>query len=129
GRLCQVRNPASRGSNPPATPNAVAPRSVVGMLPQCQAVSFKEMNRPPSDSTSSSYACPSGLGDGLDIAISPAMLRNDGASVCTPGSALTACVTQAGWQLKRVGMPPMKLAEGSRPSGGRVKALCSLWNS
>ena len=125
GRLCQVRNAASRGLNAPKIPNGSAPRAVVGMLPQCQAVSFSVMNRPPSASNSSTYACPSGFGEGLETAISPATLRNDGASVWTPGRASTARVSQPGWKLSRVESPPMKIADGSRPNGGRVKALCS----
>src|SRR5439155_5242157 len=110
GRLCQVSAAASAGSNPVAgTPNAVAPRTVLGRLPQCQLCSSSEMERPASASNSSTKACPAWLGLGFETATSAATLTNDGASVCTPGSAFAARVSHSGWKCNAVLRPPTKL--------------------
>ena len=130
GRFCHVSATAFAGSNPVAgeIPNASAPRAVVGMLPQCQLFSASERKRPASASNSSMYAWPSWFGDGRDMATSADTLRNEGASVWTPGRAFTTRVRKCGWKCSSVETPPMKLEDGSEPSGGRVKALCSFWN-
>src|SRR2546426_3532337 len=62
------------------------------------------------------------------MATSADTFRNEGASLWTPGRAFTARVRNCGWKCSSVETPPMKLDDGSKPSGGRVKALCSFWN-
>ena len=125
-----MRNAALVESNvAAANPNASAPRVVVGTLPQCQVLSASEMKRPASPSKSSTVACPSGFGLGCERATSAETLREEGASVWIPGSRLSARVSHCGWKCSSVLAPPMKLDEGSRPSGGRVKTLCCFWNS
>ena len=109
-------------------PYGSAPRGDVGMLPQCQAFSASAMKRPASVSNSSRYAWPNRLGLGLESATSAEMLRKEGASVRTPGSASASRVSHPGWKRSSVESPPMKLDDGSKPSGGRVKVLCSFWN-
>ncbi len=125
GKLCQVSAAALAMSNSPTIP---APRDVDGRLPQCHWFSASDTKRPPSDSNSSTYACPNALGLGFETAISPAMFRNDGASVWTPGIASITRVMPSGCRCSSVDRPPMKLEEGSKPSGGRVNVLCCFWN-
>ena len=126
GRLCQVRAAAALRSNPAGEmPNASTPRAVVGMLPHCQLFSASDRKRPASASNSSTYAWPAWFGLGRDIANSAETLRSDGASVWIPGRTFSARVTTSGWKCSSVLTPPMKLEDGSKPSGGRVNALCS----
>src|SRR5258705_7035132 len=130
GSPCQVRNAALIGSNAGKPfKNGAAPRTDVGTLPQCQAFSAMEMNRPASDSNSSRYAWPKRLGLGFETASSAETLRKEGASVRTPGRASATRVSHVGWNRSSVERPPMKLEDGSNPSGGALKVLCSFWNT
>src|SRR5258705_7244382 len=121
GSPCQVRNAALIGSNAGKPfKNGAAPRPDVGTLPQCQAFSAMEMNRPASDSNSSRYAWPKRLGLGFETASSAEMFIKEGASVRTPGSASANRVSQVGWKRSSVESPPMKLDDGQNPGGGGV---------
>src|SRR5256884_2431609 len=129
GRFGQGGAAAFAGEKPDGSmPNGWAPRAVVGTLPQCQLFSEGEGGPPASASNSSTYAWPAWFGLGRDVATSAEMLSSDGTSVWMPGRALSARVTNSGWKCSSVLTPPMKLDDGSKPSGGRVNALCSFWN-
>src|SRR5437773_3614121 len=59
---------------------------------------------------------------------SPEMASDDSASVRTPGRKSAKRVSHPGWKWSCVDTPPMKLDDGSNPSGGRLNELCSFWN-
>jgi hypothetical protein len=67
------------------------------------------------------------LGVGFEYATSPATVRNE--PPAAPGRPERAREIHCGSNRRSAERPPMKLEEGSKPSGGRVNADRSRWNS
>ena len=66
------------------------------------------------------------VGSGLVKANSAFTSKSDGATAGRLVRRLSRRLKPAGLKWSAVLMPPMRLADASKPSGGRLKALCSL---
>ena len=94
-----------------------------GRLPKYQAASASGTWMPPSPSNDSTYACPAALGWGRLVANSPLTSIRDGAVAITCGSRSSARVSGAASKVKLPLTPATSDDAGSRPSGGRLKAV------